>query len=439
MKKKSGNKKNQDYIEASVPRSFYFNENLQLPTLIKVYRDVEAILEDSQYLACITISIAQLSEVEYVYGTVAYQQLLEELVALLKQLKQEQFRAQDILVVDHSNVDTFILFLNTPREKDTQLLDHLDSISERIRLWINRKCFWIFHGMINEVIKPKLGYSLVINNPMISNMRQITQLIQESKQMGEFLAREHEYANKYTLQKTIINQAITVVFQPIVALQDLEIIGYEALARGEKGTDYENPLFLFTIAADFGLSFELDRLCRKKAFDRASEIQSERKIFVNTLTMTIHDPEFRGFYLKTLLEDLKIKPRNVVFEISEKLAINNYDIFRHSFQDYKDVGIVYADDDVGTGYSDLERLMELRPGFLKIDISLVRDIDTSYIKQEIIKAMNTLAGKIGSQVIAEGIEKKEEYETLRDLGIEYGQGYLFSLPAEELTLEIHKP
>ena len=167
-------------------------------------------------------------------------------------------------------------------------------------------------------------------------------------------------------------------------------------------------------------------------FESIRNLQTDKKIFVNTLTMIIHDPEFRGAYLNELLEDLKIKPESVVFEVIEKMAIDNYDMFRAAMTDYTDIGIVHAGDDIGNGHSDLERIMELNPGFMKIDLSFVKDIDKSYIKQEIVKAMVNLAAKIDSLVITEGVEIKEEYEKLMELKAMYGQGYLFGKPLEAL-------
>ena len=185
-----------------------------------------------------------------------------------------------------------------------------------------------------------------------------------------------------------------------------------------------------------GLSFELDRLCRKKAFEKIRELRTDKKIFVNTLTMTIHDPEFRGAYLQELLDDLRMKPENVIFEVSEKMAIDNYDMFRAALKDYTDIGIVHASDDIGTGHSDLERIMELKPGFMKIDISFVKDVDKSYIKQEIVKAMIQLSKGINSTIIAEGVETREEMEKLKELGVEYAQGYLFAEPEDHICDEI---
>ncbi len=106
---------------------------------------------------------------------------------------------------------------------------------------------------------------------------------------------------------------------------------------------------MFMLAAEYGLSYELDTLCRTKALEKAHQVKTDRRIFINTLTMTIYDPEFRGAYLKQLLDDLKIKPENVVFEVNEKLAIDNYDLFRDAMQDYLDIGIVHASDDIGAG------------------------------------------------------------------------------------------
>lgn len=92
----------------------------------------------------------------------------------------------------------------------------------------------------------------------------------------------------------IIEQNIETVFQPIVSLDGLKIIGYEALSWGPKDTDYRNPDFLFSLAEESGLSFELGSLCRKKAFETIRNNVPEVKVFINTLAMTIHDPEFRG-------------------------------------------------------------------------------------------------------------------------------------------------
>ncbi|NTV14984.1 MAG: EAL domain-containing protein [Desulfobulbaceae bacterium] len=422
--------------QTQVNPGFYFNADLELPTIISKFPEVEAILEELNYMACVTVQVNHLSKIEYLYGSTIYTDLLKTIAAVLMRIRDEELRKEDIFVVDLFDVDTFIIFLSAPRKDHTQLLQHLEIIAERVRLPIEKKVFETFYPYLKQNARPSIGYALVIKNPMVNNLRLITQMINNAKKMGEFMAVKQDYHSKFNLQKIIIEQRINTIFQPIVAIADLSILGYEALSRGPVDTEFLSPLLLFIIAAECGLSFELDRLCRKKALEKVRNMRIDKKIFVNTLSMTIHDPEFRGAYLKDLLEDLKLKPGNVVFEVSERLAIDNYDLFRVAMKDYKDIGIVQAHDDIGTGYSDLERVMELHPGFMKVDISFVRGVDKSFMKQEIIKSMVNLARGIGSEIIAEGVETREEFEKLRTLGVSYVQGFLFGRPGEELIEKI---
>jgi EAL domain-containing protein (putative c-di-GMP-specific phosphodiesterase class I) len=420
-------------INVSINENFYFNKKLSLPTVIKEYDTIENLLVNLQYLSCITIQIEDLRKIEHLYGSNVYIDTFNRITEKIKRLRDEELRKSDIFIIDIYDVDTFIIFLSSPREDSTMLLYHLENIAERIRVQLEQEVFTLLYPYLKEYSSPTIGYALEIQNPMVNNMRLIMQLINSAKRMGEFMALKHDYTSRYALQKVIVEQSISTVFQPIVDLQTLDILGYEALSRGPENTEFYNPLLLFLLAAKSGLSFELDRLCRKKALESSRHLETNKKIFINTLSMTIHDPEFRGAYLKDLLNDLKLKPENVVFEVSEKLAIDNYALFREAMRDYADLGIVHAGDDLGTGYSGLERIMELNPGFLKIDISFSRNIHQSYIKQEIVKAIIHLSKNIGSQLVAEGIETKEEYEMLRDLGVKYGQGYLFAKPSEELA------
>lgn len=418
-----------NYVSASIHRDFYYSAALDTATLVKEYPEIEQILLQSGFLACITIQIDQFREVEYQYGSQIYSQLQRNTREIIHQAKSTSLRANDILLVDLFDYDAFIIFLSPPRKDDTFMLAHLEEITERMRSNVEPKIFDQFFPYLRKLIKPSVGFSMIIRNCMINPVRLIAQLLRDSKEMGRFLAKKHEYSRKYLLQRLIIQNDISTVFQPVVDMSTLSIFGYEALTRGPAETEFASPMLLFVAASEMGLLFELDSLCRKKAFERARNLDPNTKILVNTLAMTIHDPEFRGKYLEDLLNDLQIKPQNVIFEVNEKLAIDNYDLFREAMRDYSDIGIVQAHDDIGHGYGDLERIMELNPGYMKLDMALIRGIDQSHIKREIVRAMVGLARGIGSQSIAEGIETPGEFQTLRDLGVSYGQGFLFGRPS----------
>jgi EAL domain-containing protein (putative c-di-GMP-specific phosphodiesterase class I) len=274
-----------------------------------------------------------------------------------------------------------------------------------------------------------VGHAIVIYNPLIQEERLIERLIEDSKTMAKFQKFKGEIRNKEKLQELIIKEEIKIVFQPIVELNTNKVMGYEALSRGPEGTEYENPYFLFDIAREVGLIFELDRICRRKGLIHAARLDQKAKVFINCLPTTIHDPEFKGAYLRDFLEDIKRIPNNVVMEISEREAINNYPVFREAMAYYSDLGFSIAVDDTGAGYSSLEAIVELQPDFLKLDISMVRGIDRNLLKQEMTKAMISFAGSMNAIIIAEGIETKEELETVKKLGIPLGQGFLLGRPS----------
>ena len=149
---------------------------------------------------------------------------------------------------------------------------------------------------------------------------------------------------------------------------------------------------------------------------------------MNTLPATIRDPEFRGRALIDFLDKAQVSPDRIVLEITEKLVIENYHLFREAMAYFTDLGMSFAVDDVGAGYSGLESIARLKPQFLKIDTGLVRDVHSSLVNREMVKAIIAMGEGIGSTVIAEGIQTDDEANALQKMGIDWGQGYLLARP-----------
>ena len=246
--------------------------------------------------------------------------------------------------------------------------------------------------------------------------------------MARNQARRFGVKNRERIKNILVNEEINTVYQPIVRMTDRTVIGYEALSRGPEGTEFYNPTILFQLAKESDLLFELDRVCRKLAIENAVDLPEGKLIFVNTLPNTMNDPDFQGTKFKEWLEKINLDPERIVLEITEEQAAEGLDQLRQTLDQYRMQGCSVAIDDAGTGYSTLEAIMKLEPTYLKIDMSLVRGIDASVVKQELIKALSGMARSIKAQVIAEGIETPAEYQTLLDLGVEFGQGYLFARP-----------
>jgi EAL domain-containing protein (putative c-di-GMP-specific phosphodiesterase class I) len=149
---------------------------------------------------------------------------------------------------------------------------------------------------------------------------------------------------------------------------------------------------------------------------------------LNCLPAAIGDPNLRDEGLRANLEKYQIEPENLVIEISERESIENFAIFRELRDAYHELGVRIAIDDAGAGYASLQAVMEIAPDYMKADMALVRGIDTDPPRREVVKGLRGVAERIGAEVIAEGIETEEELRVMRELGIRFGQGYIFGPP-----------
>ena len=120
---------------------------------------------------------------------------------------------------------------------------------------------------------------------------------------------------------------------------------------------------------------------------------------------------------------------DLVLEIKERAALEERDASRDVLHRLKGEGVRVAIDDMGAGYSSLQAIVDLEPDYLKFDIALVRNIDRSQIKRSLLETLVELSSKIGAQVIAEGIEAESELTTLREMGVQLGQGRHLAAPA----------
>jgi EAL domain-containing protein (putative c-di-GMP-specific phosphodiesterase class I) len=250
----------------------------------------------------------------------------------------------------------------------------------------------------------------------------------DALEIAAHLRRAEDLQVRERLQDIIIRERVVTAYQPILLLKDRTVLGFEALARGARGTGLETADDLFGAAEEHQLLVELDRLCRARALLSSGRIPSNARIFVNTLPATIRDPQFRGKPLIDFLARAQVSPERIVIEITEKLVIENYSLFRETMAYFTDLGMSFAVDDVGAGYSGLESIARLKPHFLKIDTSLVRDVHSSVVNREMVKAIISLGSGIGSTVIAEGIHTDEESKALQSMGVDYGQGFFLARP-----------
>lgn len=244
----------------------------------------------------------------------------------------------------------------------------------------------------------------------------------------EICTKPKDNINIYEIIK---NKLLEVNFQPIIHMSRKNICGLEGLIRGVNPNTGEliSPLDLFDIANNEGLTLELDRVCRDKtieAFSSIYETDKEKLLFINIDASILGKVEGSN-YLLHQFEKYNINSRNVVIEINEAKVTDNK-ILKSFIHHYREKGYLIALDDVGAGFSNLDRIPICRPDIIKIDRYLLQNIHKDYYKQEVFKSLANLSNKIGSVVVAEGIELEEEAVHALMLGAHMIQGFYFSKP-----------
>lgn len=230
------------------------------------------------------------------------------------------------------------------------------------------------------------------------------------------------------------SRRIKPVFQPIVSLRDGEIIGYEALSRIIEPKEISSSEELFNLAGIYGKVWELEQLCRSRILEKyySFQVKENKKLFLNVNPMVIHDKDFQTGFTSAYLKQYGLKLSDIVFEVTEKSAIDDVKGFKDTIRHYKAQGYNIAVDDAGSCYSGLNLICDIVPHYLKLDMSLIRGIHKDVIKRAMVKSMVEFANLTNIQLIAEGIECEEELKTLLKLGVHNGQGYFLRKPDEEL-------
>ncbi|TAL26015.1 MAG: EAL domain-containing protein [Nitrospirae bacterium] len=400
---------------------------------ISLYNDlierVKETLAANSSLSLLYIDCSKITKIEQIYGKKIYSDVLRGIKGAVLDMKGKEIMPEDIVAMDNLDSSEFLIFLSKkPDEKDFSA-EGFNAMCKKVSDYLNNAVSPITFPYLQTKPKISVGYSIVLHNPLIKEERLINKLIEDAKLMADYLEFKRLMQAKETLQKLILKEDISTFFHPVVDLKTLEIIGYEALSRGPEHTEYRSPSALFDAAAETGLLLELDRLCRKKALLNARSISPRYKLFINCLPSAIHDPEFKDAYLKAFIEEVSINPADIILEITEKEVIENFDSFKKTAMRSSDTGFAVAVDNTGSGFSSLEMVVELKPQFIKLAMTVIRGIDKNILKQELVKAMFSLSEKINFTVIAEGIETREELKVLQDIGIPFGQGFLFAQPA----------
>lgn len=237
------------------------------------------------------------------------------------------------------------------------------------------------------------------------------------------------------IKEIISRKSVSTVFQPIVDLNDASIFGVEALSRGPEGTRFYSPLPLFKESERLGLLYPIESLARETAIRSFRKLSYHSKLFLNLTPTVVNEPGFAKGQTRRLVKHLGLNAHQIVFEITERSSIKDFSSFKKALEHYREQGFLVAVDDAGAGYSSLQSIAELQPDYIKLDMSLIQGVENNYTKKVLLETFVTLAGKIGSALIAEGIETEKQLTVIKNLGIQFGQGFYLARPSPAPEIE----
>ncbi len=222
------------------------------------------------------------------------------------------------------------------------------------------------------------------------------------------------------IEAVLVSSDPTVVFQPIVELTTGACVGFEALSRFAT-TPTRSPNLWFDEASGVGLGLELEVKTTRLALKALDLIPPDCFLSLNV------SPAAVIANLRRHLPD-DIDWGRVVFEITEHTMIEDYDALARSLKPFRTYGARLSADDAGAGYASMRHILELGPDIIKVDISITRAIDKDPRRRALASALAAFATHIDAELVAEGIETPAEMETLKEIGVRYGQGYLLGRP-----------
>jgi len=417
-------------------KSALFDQNTGLYSYPYHFDELQRMVEWKPTVGVVYLEMFDFDRIEWLCGWQVFDGILERIARELRALRGRAFPVSALLTLSGVHGGGFILFLPECGPREEMGLPALEVIAARVGARVRTAvCDRIPEELFPEV-EISTGYSLLRCEPVFRIERLIYRSIEEARAMASRSAHRDEQRSGAELRQIIRAGLVETHFQPIVHVESGQVFGYEALARGPRGSMFETPKVMFGYSDRMRITPLLDSVCRRRALSAARGMEADKKLFVNSLPSALLDPGFAEKAGGDRRPGAGLPPGGVVLEITERSGIEDFEKFRRRLEALRELGFQVAIDDVGTGYSSLQTISEVRPEFLKVDHSLVQGIHRSLIKQEIVTSILQIGDRIGAQVIAEGIESEEEFEAVKGFGVRLGQGFLLGAPEPDFARSV---
>jgi EAL domain-containing protein (putative c-di-GMP-specific phosphodiesterase class I)/GGDEF domain-containing protein len=391
-----------------------------LPTLPVAIEKSRQYFKERGELVVLYFNFVRYSKIEEIYGWEKLDAVLETTASAVREFLDDDDLGDSRVMVSFTNDDDFIFF-HVPQSGVAAATEgEITEMVTRLQRHVGAQIETVHGEDIAALFDIYVGRAHLYYNPKIRLERLIYRGIREAQNASRSVEQRERARRVNDLKTSLRDRLVYVDYHPIVVASTKEIFGYEALARGKMRT-LRSPEVMFDVAAEADLIWELSRLCRERAIEGMNtRLAPGELLFINVDPHDFTDPAFT--------EQEVADPSRVVIEITERTAIKDYPKFRDRLKAFRDMGYRFAVDDAGSGYAGLGSIANLEPDFIKLDISLISAIDTNFIKQNLVQTMVRFANDHNAMVIAEGVERAEEFKTVQDLGVHLVQGFYLHRP-----------
>jgi len=403
----------------------YISIRHDITNIMDPHKQLQWELEHAKKPVFIYMKLANYDQLEEFYDTKTLQKIQERSYEYLKSLFSDHFEYEKFYALGKGE---YALLITSGKMQKEQCIAYLQNLQQSIK----DKVIEVEDFEYNiEVI---MGVGFEKEKMLESAQLAIKKMVKEniSFMVFDYLAQEEKKRatkNLQTIQmiKRALQEArIVSFFQPIIDNKTLEVVKYESLVRIVENDKVLSPFFFLETAKKSNYYFKITKTVIEQSFILLKNFK-DKELSINLSVIDIEQPWVREFITQKIYQ-AKEDAKRVVFELLEDEAVSDFDVVKEFIKEVKSKGVKIAIDDFGSGYSNYERLLAYEPDILKIDGSLIKNIEHDQVSKSAVKSIITFAKEQNLQTVAEFIENEKIFSIIRDLGVDFSQGYYFGKP-----------
>lgn len=424
-------------VEEQLRHYVYYDPLTELPNRKMMRENLNISLKDlNMRVAILFIDLDGFKSINDNYGHQVGDKVLKNVADTLKDV----IGAEDI--ISRVGGDEFIIILSNLKSNT-----YVQKIAERIQTSLKKPFIYNDEFLI---VGASIGISIAPENGDNSDtlIRKADLAMYEVKENGGYNYAIYsskmedkvidKLEMKMKLNKAVQNNEFLIYYQPVMDLKSMSVLNSEALIRWKQGDKIISPIEFIPIAKSVGEIISIDNWMLKNACAQCKKWNElgleEINISVNTSYSQLKQPEFVSI-VQDILEKYSLEPQYLNLEITEDEAMEDCETIIQILTQLKNMGVKISLDDFGTGYSSLSYVNKLPIDKIKIDKSLIMNLEKNYKNTMIVKSIIEMGHSLNIKIVAEGIETKKQLNILNELECDYVQGYLIGEPMESWRFE----